>query len=197
VTSTAPISQRVVQLMGKMSLSNEISMVEGHGTSNPYVFQFNLFSQPRIGSTSATVTTPADVAVATSVAEEGTTLLKNAGGVLPLPASGGGTVAVIGPSASASPTYAGGGSAYVIPSGTVTPLAGIQAAAGSGTNVVYSQGLPADTSLPSIPSSDLSPAYSATPSGGSYTGTLTAPQTGSYVLALTHPCASTPRRTCR
>jgi beta-glucosidase len=152
------------------------------------MFQFNLFSQPRTGSTSATVTTPADVAVATSVAEEGTTLLKNAGGVLPLPASGGGTVAVIGPSASASPTYAGGGSAYVIPSGTVTPLAGIQAAAGAGTNVVYSQGLPTDTSLPSIPSSDLSPAYSSTPSGGSYTGTLTAPQTGTYVLALTNPC---------
>ena len=76
----------------------------------------------------------------------------------------------------------------MIPSGTVTPLAGIQAAAGSGTNVVYSQGLPADTSLPPIPSSNLSPAYSSTPSGGSYTGTLTAPQTGTYVLALTNPC---------
>jgi beta-glucosidase len=70
----------------------------------------------------------------------------------------------------------------------VTPLAGIQAAAGSGTTVTYSQGLPTDTSLPSIPSSDLSPAYSSTPSGGSYTGTLTAPDTGTYVLALTNPC---------
>jgi beta-glucosidase len=152
------------------------------------MFQYNLFNQPRTGSTSATVTTPADVAVATQVAEEGTTLLKNSGSVLPLSASGGGTIAVIGPSASASPTYAGGGSAYVIPSGTVTPLAGIQAAAGSGTSVVYSQGLPTDTSLPAIPSSDLSPAYSSTGSGGSYTGTLTAPQTGTYVLALTNPC---------
>ena len=38
VTSTAPISQRVAQLMGSMSLSQKISMVEGHGTSNPYVF---------------------------------------------------------------------------------------------------------------------------------------------------------------
>jgi len=152
------------------------------------MFQYNLFNQPRTGSTSATVTTPADVAVATQVAEEGTTLLKNSGSVLPLAASGGGTIAVIGPSASASPTYAGGGSAYVIPSGTVTPLAGIQAAAGSGTTVTYSQGLPTDTSLPSIPSSSLSPAYSSTGSGGSYTGTLTAPQTGTYVLALTNPC---------
>src|SRR6266568_982499 len=152
------------------------------------MFQFNLFNQPRTGSTSATVTTPANVAMATSVAEEGTTLLKNAGSVLPLSAANGGTIAVIGPSASASPTYAGGGSAYVMPSGTVTPLAGIQAAAGSGTNVVYSPGLPTDASLPSIPSSDLSPAYSSTPSGGSYTGTLTAPETGTYVLALTNPC---------
>jgi beta-glucosidase len=38
VSFTAPISQRVAQLMAKMSLSQEISMVEGHGTSNPYVF---------------------------------------------------------------------------------------------------------------------------------------------------------------
>jgi beta-glucosidase len=38
VGSTAPIPQRVAQLMGKMSLSNKLSMVEGHGTNNPYVF---------------------------------------------------------------------------------------------------------------------------------------------------------------
>src|SRR5262245_2386550 len=38
VASTAPISQRVAQLMGQMSVSQEISMVEGHGTANPYVF---------------------------------------------------------------------------------------------------------------------------------------------------------------
>ena len=38
VTSTAPISQRVAQLMASMSLSQEMSMVEGHGTANPYVF---------------------------------------------------------------------------------------------------------------------------------------------------------------
>jgi beta-glucosidase len=152
------------------------------------MFRFNLFSQPRTGSTSATVTTPAHVAAATTVAEDGATLLKNAGPVLPLPASNAGTIAVIGPSASASPTYGGGGSAYVIPLGTVTPLAGIQAAAGSGTNVVYQQGLPTDTSLPSIPSADLSPAYRGTGFGGSYTGTLTAPETGTFVLALVNQC---------
>jgi beta-glucosidase len=54
--------------------------------------------------------------------------------------------------------------------------------------VTYQQGLPADTALPAIPSADLSPAYAPTPFGGSYTGTLTAPETGTYVLALTNPC---------
>ena len=151
------------------------------------MFRFKLFSQPRTGSTSATVTTPAHVALSTSVAEAGTTLLKNDGSVLPLSSSGG-SIAVVGPAADASATYAGGGSAYVIPSGTTSPLAGIKAAAGSGTSVGYQPGLPADTALPAIPSSALSPAYAPTPFGGSYTGTLTAPETGTYVLAITNPC---------
>ncbi len=148
------------------------------------MFRFGLFDHPRTGSPAATVTTPGHVALGTSVAEAGTTLLKNARSVLPLSSSGG-AIAVIGPSASVSPTDAGGGSAYVIPSGTMTPLAGIQAAAHS---VSYTPGLPADTALPAIPSADLSPAYAPTPFGGSYTGTLTAPETGTYVLAITNTC---------
>jgi beta-glucosidase len=147
------------------------------------MFRFNLFTQPRTGSPTDVVTTPAHQALGNQVAEAGTTLLQNNGSTLPL--SGSQSVAVIGPSASVSPTYAGGGSAYVIPSSTVTPLAGIQAADSSAT---YTQGLPEDTALPSIPSSNLSPAYAPTPFGGSYTGTLTAPETGTYVLAITNPC---------
>ncbi|HLH58423.1 MAG TPA: glycoside hydrolase family 3 C-terminal domain-containing protein [Streptosporangiaceae bacterium] len=154
------------------------------------MFRFNLIAKPPAGSTSATVTTPAHQALGNEVAEDGTTLLKNSSSVLPLSARNGGNVAVIGPSASASPTYGGGGSAYVIPSKTVTPLAGIQAAAGSGTHVSYSQGLPTDTSLPAVPGTSLSPAYpsTGTPYGGSYTGTLTAPETGTYILAVTNNC---------
>ncbi|HMD94157.1 MAG TPA: glycoside hydrolase family 3 C-terminal domain-containing protein, partial [Trebonia sp.] len=149
------------------------------------MFRFNLFSEPRTGAPGDTVTTPAHQALADQVAEAGTTLLQNNGGTLPLAAKA--SVAVIGPAASASPTYAGGGSAYVIPSSTVTPLAGIQAMDPGAT---YTQGLPADTALPAIPAADLSPAYPAagTPFGGSYTGTLTAPETGTYVLAITNPC---------
>jgi beta-glucosidase len=152
------------------------------------MFRFGIFNHPPTGTTSAIVTTPAHQAVSERVAEDGTVLLKNDGGVLPLPAAHAGTVAVIGPAASADPTPTGGGSAYVTAPFSVTPLQGLQAAAGPGTSVVYLQGLPADTSLPAIPSSVLSPAYAPTPVGGSYSGTLTAPETGTYVLAITNSC---------
>ena len=76
----------------------------------------------------------------------------------------------------------------MIPSQTVSPLQGLEAAAGHGTHLLYQQGLPTDASLPAIPSSALSPAYAPTPFGGSYSGTLTAPETGTYVLAIENPC---------
>jgi beta-glucosidase len=152
------------------------------------MFRFNEFNNPPAGSTSATVTTPAHQAVSAAVAEAGTVLLKNDGGTLPLRSSGGGSVAVIGPAASAQPDYTGGGSAYVTSTFSVTPVQGLQAAAGPGTKVSYTQGLPTDTSLTPIPSSALSPPYAPTGFGGTYTGTLTAPETGTYVLAFENPC---------
>ena len=97
------------------------------------MFRFNLIDNPPSQTTTATVTTPAHVAVATSVADHSATLLKNSDSTLPLSAGHAGNVAVIGPSASASPTYGGGGSAYVLPSQTVSPLQGLEAAAGGGT----------------------------------------------------------------
>jgi len=151
------------------------------------MFRFNEFNNPPTGSTSATVTTSAHQGVSTAVAEAGTVLLKNRGGTLPLKAAGGGNVAVIGPAASAAPTDTGGGSAYVTSTFNVTPLQGIKAAAGQGTTVSYTQGLPTDTSLSPIPSTDLSPAYASTGYGDTYTGTLTAPATGTYVLAFQNP----------
>src|SRR5215469_10886207 len=95
------------------------------------MFDFGEFNNPPTGSTSTTVTTPAHQAVSTQVAEDGTVLLKNTGGTLPLAATDGGTIAVIGPAASAQTTNTGGGSAYVTSTFNVTPLQGIQAAAGS------------------------------------------------------------------
>ena len=89
------------------------------------MFRFNLFNDPPTGTTTDTVTTPAHVATATKVAETGATLLKNDDQTLPLSPNHAGTVAVIGPSASATPTDSGGGSAHVISSGSVTPVAGV------------------------------------------------------------------------
>ena len=152
------------------------------------MFRFGLFNHQPTGTTSSVVTSQAHQAVSLKVAEAGTVLLKNSRGALPIASRNGGSVAVIGPAASAAPTDTGGGSAYVTAPFSVTPLQGLQAAAGSGTSVSYTQGLPVDTSLPAIPSSDLSPAYAPTPYGGSYTGTLTAPETGTYVLALENNC---------
>jgi beta-glucosidase len=150
------------------------------------MFRFGLFDHPLAPTTGATVTTAAHQATGTKVAEAGTTLLKNNPGTLPI--STGQSVAVIGAAASFSPTDGGGGSAYVVPSQTVTPLQGIQAVDGS-NNVSYTQGLPGDSQLTPIPSSDLSPAFTSMGFGApAYTGTLTAPETGTYVLALTNPC---------
>ena len=151
------------------------------------MFRFNEFNNPPTGSTTATVTTSAHQAVSTAVAEAGTVLLRNVRSTLPLRSTGKSPVAVIGPAASAAPTDTGGGSAYVTSTFNVTPLQGIQSAAPAGTPVNYVQGLPTDTSLSAIPSSNLSPAYSSTGYGGSYTGTLTAPETGTYVLAFQNP----------
>jgi beta-glucosidase len=152
------------------------------------MFRFNLFNDPPTGTTSDTVTTPAHVATATKIAEAGATLLKNDDNTLPLSPDHGGTVAVIGPSASLTPTDAGGGSAHVDASGSVTPLQGMEAVAHGHTTLTYTQGLPTDGSLPAIPAGNLTPAYSPTPSGGSYSGTLTVPVTGTYVLAITNTC---------
>ena len=118
-----------------------------------------LFTIQRPATPTATVTTPGNQALGNQVADSGTVLLQNLRGTLPLSTKSAGDVAVIGPSASASPTNGGGGSAYVVPSSTDTPLQGLQAAAGSGTNVAYTQGLPTDTQLQPIPSTVLSPAY--------------------------------------
>ena len=178
-----PALQSAVQ-DGQVSMATLNAMVSPILTE---MFKFNEFNNPPTGSTSAAVTTPAHQAVSASVAEAGTVLLKNAGHTLPLAASGAGSVAVIGPAASAAPTDTGGGSAYVTSTFNVTPLQGIEAAAGPGTTVNYVQGLPTDTSLTPIPSADLSPAYAPTNYGGSYTGTLTAPETGTYVLAFQNP----------
>ncbi len=103
------------------------------------MFGFGLFDEPPVGSPAQTATTSAHVSDALQLAEEGTVLLKDSGSVLPL-ASSTKSIAVIGTDASSSPLTAGGGSAGVSSSGTVTPLQGITSRAGSGITVSYNDG---------------------------------------------------------
>jgi beta-glucosidase len=103
------------------------------------MFAFGMFDKTPSGSSSATATNSTHQNDAMQLAEEGTVLLKNSGSILPLSSSDG-SIAVIGADASTSPQTAGGGSASVDSSGTVTPLQGIEAAAPSGTTVTYNSG---------------------------------------------------------
>ena len=71
----------------------------------------------------------------------GTVLLRNEGGLLPLDPAALGSVAVIGPHATAV-RIQGGGSAEVFPEHVVTPLAGIERALDGVAAVTYRPGLP-------------------------------------------------------
>jgi beta-glucosidase len=115
------------------------------------MFAFGLFDEPPTGSPAQTATSAAHDTDATQLAEEGTVLLRNSAGVLPLTSSDS-SVAVIGTDASSSPLTVGGGSAGVNSSGTVTPLQGIQAAAPSGVTVSYNDGS-SDSSAASLAAS--------------------------------------------
>jgi beta-glucosidase len=103
------------------------------------MFAFGLFDKPAAGSRSETATNATHRARAAALAEEGTVLLKNSANVLPLGSSDS-SIAVIGADASSMPQTAGGGSAKVNSSGTVSPLQGITAAAPCGVTVRYNSG---------------------------------------------------------
>ncbi|MGH7101699.1 MAG: glycoside hydrolase family 3 C-terminal domain-containing protein, partial [Acetobacteraceae bacterium] len=150
--------------------------------------RFGLVSNPPPGRISAVATTDAHVRLAQSVAEAGTVLLKNDDDVLPLARDAGGTIAVIGPGALVSPSDAGGGSAFVAPTFPISPLAGIFREAGRKRPVVYAEGLPAGAELRPIPASVLSRPYRGRDPGGAYSATLTAPETGTFIVGVTNPC---------
>ena len=149
------------------------------------MFRFDFFNHPRPASITAVATTGAHQALSTQVAEAGTVLLKNEDHLLPL--SSAATIAVIGPAASAQVAYGGGGSAHVIPSATISPLAGIEALAGA-SRIEYAQGLPTDAQLTAIPAADLSRIPPGANRDGSYSATLRPPQTGTYIIGLTNAC---------
>ena len=109
------------------------------------------------------VSTPADNQVALTASEQGTVLLKNDRGVLPL-GSRVNSIAVIGDDAGADAMYGGGGSASVNPTSPVTPLAGITTRAEqAGDTVSYAQGNSNYRSLSALPDADFTPTAGAGP----------------------------------
>ena len=108
------------------------------------MFRRGLFDHAQTGTLGSPVTSTAHTALTRRVAAEGSVLLKNTGPVLPVPATTR-SVAVIGTGGGTAPMYQGGGSAGVNPSGSVSPLQGIQARAGSGVTVTYSPGTAGST----------------------------------------------------
>jgi beta-glucosidase len=108
------------------------------------LFRIGVFDTPLPATPAAVVSTPAHVATALQMSEQGSVLVKNQGGILPLSGTGK-TIAVIGQTASATPTN--GVSALnacgtaIDCSGLVDPLTAIQArAAQAGDTVVYNNG---------------------------------------------------------
>ena len=115
------------------------------------MFTVGVFDHPpaaQPAAYAAPVSTPEHVALARTISEQGTVLLKNQDGILPLTGSGQ-RIALIGPAAGqtgAENEYNGEGSGHVPEAGivpVVSPLQGItQRAAADGDTVLYATGPP-------------------------------------------------------
>jgi beta-glucosidase len=165
----APLKQAVED--GQVSVATIDDLVRPILTE---MFRYHLFTNPPTGTPSSVVTTPAHVAVARKVAEDGSVLLKNAGNLLPLSPQATPSIAVIGRDAGTDALTAGGGSAAVTADSVVTPYQGIAARAGKNTTVQYAPGDSPYGGLPPVLSSAL------TPSAGTGKGL-----TGTYYNGMT------------
>ena len=122
---------------GNVPSSEVNGMVQRTLTS---MFQSGVFDNPTTGNLNSNVTGTVHAQFARDAAAQGTVLLQNAGGLLPLNTSSIHSIAVIGSVASVSPISTGAGSAGVNLPYNITPLAGITSRAGGGITVSYSQG---------------------------------------------------------
>jgi len=125
------------------------------------MFSVGIFDNPNTGSPGAVVTSADHRALSTEVAANGTVLLKNDGGVLPL--DGVTSIAVIGHDAGPGTQTMEGGSAAVVGGPLVTPLDGITARAGAGVTVTFAEGTLGVVPLPVVPSSALTPSSGTGP----------------------------------
>ncbi|MGW4059758.1 beta-glucosidase [Amycolatopsis sp. NPDC004747] len=127
--------------------------------------------------------------VAKSVAEQGSVLLRNVDGMLPLTGANANSIALIGPAAN-TPKIGGGGSSQVVPDTALSPRQTIGTRAGSGT-VTYTPGI--DLVGTPIPAASFSPAPSfgtdgtlrlAADGSTDYRGNLSVSTTGDYRFTM-------------
>ncbi|HEY3262793.1 MAG TPA: glycoside hydrolase family 3 C-terminal domain-containing protein [Pseudonocardiaceae bacterium] len=131
------------------------------------IFAVGLFDHPVPEERPALASTAEHVALATRIAVEGTVLLVNRDGLLPLDTGPVRSIAVIGTAGDdAQWVMAGSPCVRTFPERRVTPLQGITARAGDGVRVRFAQGSFGDAALPVVPTEVL------TPSGGDGTGLL-------------------------
>ncbi len=112
------------------------------------MFAMGYFDQQPIDQ--GALDTPAHRQLARTVAQEGIVLLKNQNNLLPLNKNKIKSIAVIGPNAAVAIT-GGGGSSFVTPFYSVSPLQGIQAKVGKRITVRYARGILQETNLTPIP----------------------------------------------
>ena len=102
------------------------------------MFRQGLFDKPQPGTWKADVRTAAHDAFARAAAEQGTVLLKDEGGILPLSTDQ--SIAVLGAPGDSKPKAEGGGSSGVIAPYIVTPLQGIRTRNAGRARITYEDG---------------------------------------------------------
>ncbi|WP_291413959.1 glycoside hydrolase family 3 C-terminal domain-containing protein [Actinophytocola sp.] len=122
------------------------------------MFEYGLFERQPTGTKDSVVTTPEHAARARDIAAQGTVLLKNKAGVLPLDNTKVNSIAVLGNNAAEGVYTGGGGSSSVVAPYVVSPLTGITDRAGKGVTINRAEGQPDGSgALPPVASQYLTP----------------------------------------
>jgi beta-glucosidase len=116
------------------------------------MFRFNVFDRPESGTVTTNAMSPQDATIARIVAEQGTVLLKNASGILPLDNRAVHSIALIGSDGGLGARIQGGGSSLVEGHDSVVPYQAIADRAGAHVTVTYT-----DSPRAAIPANLLTP----------------------------------------
>ena len=131
------------------------------------MFRFGVFNRRSKGTADTNSTTQRNLKVALDTAEQGSVLLQNNGPILPLDINRVGSVAVIGADGSTAAQTTESGTAFVaqLPSNIVTPLQGIQEAAGARASVAYNDGTDLTSAVAAAAAAKVAVVFVSDPAG--------------------------------